>query len=92
MCSAWVPAEDLIQVDGADYGDVARVRLGDVPSGWPRPWLGSDLHYAPLTRATPAEPPDGTQWDSTPAYHRRTPHYELASGQSMRWPPSDRRA
>lgn len=90
LCSAWVLAEDLIQVDGAEYREVPRVRLGDDPSAWPRPWLACDLHYASLTRATPAEPPDGTQWDRTPAYRRRTPHYELASGKSLRWPPPTR--
>src|SRR5882757_1197937 len=92
VCSAWVLAEDVIQVDGAEYGHVTRVRLGNDPAEWPRPWLASDLHYAPLTRARPADPPQGTAWDTTPAYRRRTPHYEQASGRSRRWPPSNRKA
>jgi len=90
VCSAWALAEDTVSVDGVDYSQVARVRLGVEPSEWPRLWLASDLHYAPLTRATPALPPDGTQWDTTPTYRRRTPHYELASGRSRRWPPLNR--
>src|SRR5690349_4469044 len=57
VCSGWVLAEDVIPVDGTDYNQVARVRLGAEPFEWPRPWLASDLHYAQMTRAEPALAP-----------------------------------
>lgn len=91
VCSAWVFGEDIRQLDGADYDHVAKVRLGDDPTEWPRPWLASDLHYPQLTSARPALAPDGATWDTTPAYRRRLPRYELAEGRSRRWPPPSRR-
>jgi hypothetical protein len=92
VCSGWVIAGDTAPVDDADYGRVARVRLGSDPLEWPRPWLASDLHYAPLTRANPALPPNGTRWDSTLPHRRHKAHYELADGRSRRWPPPSYRA
>lgn len=92
VCSAWALAEDVQRVEGTDYSAVARVRLGPDPAEWPRPWLATDLHYPLLTREVRPEPPEGARWDSTPAYRRRKPHYEMAGGPTLRWPPRGYRA
>jgi hypothetical protein len=89
LCSGWVLAADVFRLDGVDYSGVARLRLGPDPSAWPRPGLATDLHYAPLTRATPAKPPDGASWDRTLASRRKKARFEQWAPE-RRWPPGRR--
>jgi hypothetical protein len=79
QCSGWVVTSDVSKVDGADYRQVSRVRLGPDPLSWPRPCLDTDLHYPQLTRDQPAHPPAGAYWSNKSRRRRdRIPQYGQA--------------
>jgi hypothetical protein len=85
LCSGWLHAADVHPVDGVDYGQVWRARLGPNPPTWPRPSTGSDLHYGQLSRYQRLDPPLGMTWIATrPRRRPRIPRCEQAGPEDRR--------